>query len=243
MASATGRNACSRLHCTLTLHSAGWLVPVTCLLAPRGYQPGAFLEVEWPEPLKLKTMSNMTQAQIFAEQKRVDKERKRDRSGLRALDDERATGGAPEAPAGYVRAAAASGGEASSITVDVGGREVALFKLPSGGHAACDATCPHQGGRLELGAIEECDTSVSILCPRHAWAFDLKSGFCDILCDYGIQIYDTLVTEDGTVRLAPQPFSTLLRRAHHYSAPSTQRRGVTELCRCAFRGSQDPREL
>lgn len=158
-------------------------------------------------------MSRMTQAQIFAEQKRVDKERKRDRSGLRALDDERATGGAPEAPAGYVRAAAASGGEASSITVDVGGREVALFKLPSGGHAACDATCPHQGGRLELGAIEECDTSVSIMCPRHAWAFDLKSGFCDILSDYGIQIYDTLVTEDGTVRLAPQPFSTLLRLA------------------------------
>ena len=32
---------------------------------------------------------------------------------------------------------------------------------------------------------------MSILCPRHAWAFDLKSGFCDILCDYGIEIYDT----------------------------------------------------
>ena len=26
-----------------------------------------------------------------------------------------------------------------------------------------------QGGKLELGAIEECDKGVHVLCPRHAW--------------------------------------------------------------------------
>ena len=69
-------------------------------------------------------MSNMTQAQIFAEQKRVDKERKRDRSGLRALDDERATGRAGST-SGICTRGCGVWGRASSITVDVGGREVA----------------------------------------------------------------------------------------------------------------------
>ena len=43
----------------------------------------------------------------------------------------------------------------------------------------------HQGGNLELGAIEECDKSVSVLCPRHAWAFDLDTGFCDLIGSKG----------------------------------------------------------
>jgi len=62
---------------------------------------------------------------------------------------------------------------------------VALFRLPSGQYAAVDAICPHQGGALELGAIEECDKSISVLCPRHAWAFDLSTGFCDLIGTLG----------------------------------------------------------
>eukprot|EP00802_Teleaulax_amphioxeia_P025984 Tamp_26948.p1 GENE.Tamp_26948~~Tamp_26948.p1 ORF type:complete len:136 (-),score=13.10 Tamp_26948:170-577(-) len=110
---------------------------------------------------------------------------------------------------GFVPAAATTGGESSSISVVVQGKELALFSLPSGKYAAVDAVCPHQGGKLELGAIEECDKGIHVLCPRHAWSFDLSSGFCDVMCDYGVQAYDTLVTSDGIVCISekarPQP--------------------------------------
>eukprot|EP00277_Geminigera_cryophila_P039558 CAMPEP_0173109032 /NCGR_PEP_ID=MMETSP1102-20130122/43138_1 /TAXON_ID=49646 /ORGANISM="Geminigera sp., Strain Caron Lab Isolate" /LENGTH=133 /DNA_ID=CAMNT_0014007749 /DNA_START=15 /DNA_END=416 /DNA_ORIENTATION=- len=108
-------------------------------------------------------------------------------------------GNVPAAPPGFEPVAEITGGESSSISITVRGKELALMTLPSGKFAACDAICPHQGGKLELGAIEECHGSVSVICPRHAWAFDLSTGFCDIISDYGVQVYDTMVTEDGIV--------------------------------------------
>ena len=42
----------------------------------------------------------------------------------------------------------------------------------SGRLAAIDNVCPHRGGPLAEGTLEE----GKILCPWHAWAFDLKTG-------------------------------------------------------------------
>ena len=40
--------------------------------------------------------------------------------------------------------------------------------------AAVDQTCPHRGGPMSEGWLED----GKIVCPWHAWAFDLKSGAC-----------------------------------------------------------------
>lgn len=56
-------------------------------------------------------------------------------------------------------------------SVAVGGRRVAVFRLP-GGWAATDAACPHLGGPLGDGLVtEQCVT-----CPLHGRRFDLRTG-------------------------------------------------------------------
>ncbi len=53
------------------------------------------------------------------------------------------------------------------------GSEVALFKC-NGSVYALDNSCPHQGGPLGEGFIEE----GCVTCPWHGWQFDLKTGAC-----------------------------------------------------------------
>jgi nitrite reductase (NADH) small subunit len=54
-----------------------------------------------------------------------------------------------------------------------GGREIALFNID--GHIyALGNSCPHMGGPLGEGEIEDC----MVTCPWHGWQFDIKSGEC-----------------------------------------------------------------
>ena len=53
------------------------------------------------------------------------------------------------------------------------GREVALFNV-EGKIYGLDNACPHMGGPLGEGEIEDC----SVICPWHGWQFDIKSGAC-----------------------------------------------------------------
>jgi nitrite reductase/ring-hydroxylating ferredoxin subunit len=55
--------------------------------------------------------------------------------------------------------------------VVVGEREIALFNI-GGTFYALDNTCPHQGGPLAEGWIEE----DRVTCPWHAWTFRLADG-------------------------------------------------------------------
>ena len=43
-----------------------------------------------------------------------------------------------------------------------------------GRFAAVDQICPHRGGPMSEGWVEE----GKVVCPWHAWAFDLKTGAC-----------------------------------------------------------------
>jgi nitrite reductase (NADH) small subunit len=45
----------------------------------------------------------------------------------------------------------------------------------AGVYAAIDNICPHRGGPLAEGMLE----AGKVLCPWHAWAFDLKTGEAD----------------------------------------------------------------
>ena len=44
-----------------------------------------------------------------------------------------------------------------------------------GTYAAVDNVCPHRGGPLAEGSLED----GKVMCPWHAWAFDMKTGICD----------------------------------------------------------------
>ncbi|MCI2239376.1 Rieske (2Fe-2S) protein [Paenibacillus sp. TRM 82003] len=54
----------------------------------------------------------------------------------------------------------------------VGGEQVALFRRRSGKVSAVQATCPHAGGPLADGQIDE----RVVVCPLHQNAFDLDTG-------------------------------------------------------------------
>lgn len=64
--------------------------------------------------------------------------------------------------------------EGSSIAVMTpNDQEIALFNI-NGKIYAIDNECPHAGGPLAEGDIN--DTVVK--CPWHGWEFDLKTGAC-----------------------------------------------------------------
>jgi nitrite reductase (NADH) small subunit len=61
--------------------------------------------------------------------------------------------------------------EGGSRTVEAFGRTIAVFR-DHGRLCAIDDQCPHRGGPLNLGDLE----NGAVICPLHGWAFDLQSG-------------------------------------------------------------------
>ncbi len=61
----------------------------------------------------------------------------------------------------------------SSKKVEVNGKEIALFNI-GGEFFAMDDTCPHRGGPLSEGFIDD----KVVNCPWHGWQFDVTSGEC-----------------------------------------------------------------
>ncbi len=62
-------------------------------------------------------------------------------------------------------------GEGRSYEVD--GKAVAVFNV-HGTFYALDNTCPHRGGPLGEGYLEE----KVVTCPWHGWRFDVATGAC-----------------------------------------------------------------
>jgi nitrite reductase (NADH) small subunit len=58
-------------------------------------------------------------------------------------------------------------------TVEVNGREVALFNV-RGNFYAVDNTCKHRGGSLGEGELD----GTVVTCPLHAWTYDVTTGEC-----------------------------------------------------------------
>ena len=83
-----------------------------------------------------------------------------------------------------------------SKVVQVNEHMVAIFNL-GGRLYAIDNTCPHQGGPLGEGYLEE---SGIVSCPWHAWTFDLCTGISPIDPDVKVRTYGVRV-EGGEVIL------------------------------------------
>ena len=82
-------------------------------------------------------------------------------------------------------------------TVTAGTKSLALVHF-DGRWAAMDNRCPHQGGPLGEGSIEEgVDGKCWIRCPWHGWEFDLATG--DMVADrkFRLKKYDVVEKDDG----------------------------------------------
>jgi NAD(P)H-dependent nitrite reductase small subunit len=75
----------------------------------------------------------------------------------------------------------------------VGDEQVAVFRPRGGRLKALQAICPHRGGPLADGLIDE----VQVVCPLHNHAFRLVDGQCTT-GEWSIQTYQVAV-EDGEV--------------------------------------------
>jgi nitrite reductase (NADH) small subunit len=61
--------------------------------------------------------------------------------------------------------------------------------------AAMDNVCPHRGGPLGQGMIE----GGKIICPWHAWAFDLKTGEAAHASQARVDIYEIKIDGDDVL--------------------------------------------
>ena len=72
--------------------------------------------------------------------------------------------------------------------VTVGGKSLALFRAGER-VVAMDAECPHEGGPLQDGTIED----GCVVCPWHNYKFALADGRCDLDPSLSAKVYPTLV--------------------------------------------------
>jgi nitrite reductase (NADH) small subunit len=78
----------------------------------------------------------------------------------------------------------------------VGGEQVAVFRLRDGHLRATQASCPHRGGPLADGLIDD----RVVVCPLHARVFDLDTG-CSADDEAPLSTYPVRVDDDGVVTL------------------------------------------
>ena len=74
------------------------------------------------------------------------------------------------------------------------GKGLALFRHPDGRIFAIDAVCPHAGGPMEEGTMNNSE----VTCPLHEYKFDLTSGRCSTDTSLVLQTYPVFI-EDNQV--------------------------------------------
>ncbi|HTF56936.1 MAG TPA: Rieske 2Fe-2S domain-containing protein [Planctomycetota bacterium] len=75
--------------------------------------------------------------------------------------------------------------------VEAQGKEIALYNVDGKVYATTNI-CPHQGGPLAEGILE----GTSIICPWHAWAFDVSTGTSPVNPRMKIDVYPVKVEND-----------------------------------------------
>jgi ferredoxin-nitrite reductase len=92
-------------------------------------------------------------------------------------------------------------GEGVGKLVQLGGKEIALFRVDGKVHAIENA-CPHAGGSLAEGA---CQDGV-VACPLHGWSFDVRTGCSQQPKNKHVQRFETRIADGKVlVQLAAQP--------------------------------------
>lgn len=86
------------------------------------------------------------------------------------------------------------------VTEAAGGR-LCVARL-KGQIVVLDNDCPHSGGPLGQGMIE----NGCVVCPYHGWAFDLKTGAASHDASEKVRIFESEV-RDGALMVRPPDYS------------------------------------
>ncbi|HET9030493.1 MAG TPA: Rieske (2Fe-2S) protein [Candidatus Aquilonibacter sp.] len=89
----------------------------------------------------------------------------------------------------------------SGAAFSVGRFEVAVFNI-DGSFYALENACPHQGGPIADGWIEE----KTVTCPWHAWCFNLETGRMTLGDFASIPRFEVRVEGDG-IFVATEPMA------------------------------------
>ena len=84
--------------------------------------------------------------------------------------------------------------EGAAKLVRVNNEEIAVFKH-EGKLCAIQNTCPHQGGQLSAGWIED----GAVVCPLHGYKFALTTGACVTDSKLNAKIFKLVADGDGFV--------------------------------------------
>lgn len=76
-----------------------------------------------------------------------------------------------------------------------GARQIALFRVGNDVRAI-DNECPHAGASLYDGYTD----GVSVVCPLHAWEFDVTTGECLTIPNMDVETF-RVVVEEGIVKV------------------------------------------
>jgi nitrite reductase/ring-hydroxylating ferredoxin subunit len=79
------------------------------------------------------------------------------------------------------------------LELRVAGTAIALFNVGGAIHALTN-TCMHRGGPLGQGLLD----GQVVMCPWHAWTFDVTTGVSTVNPELQVQRYEVKV-EDGDV--------------------------------------------
>ena len=85
----------------------------------------------------------------------------------------------------------------SPRTVSILGRKVGLFRAEDGTLFAMDVMCRHQNADLTAGERQ----GNVVICPRHAWKYDLSTGECLNEPWAALSKYETKL-EDGWLKVS-----------------------------------------
>ena len=88
----------------------------------------------------------------------------------------------------------------SLFTLEINSIHLDLVLLQDRNAYKCiEATCPHSGGPLHLGDIEEIDKHRFLVCPWHAYRFSLENGSSLDCEDHGAQVYPVEIREEEQI--------------------------------------------
>ena len=75
--------------------------------------------------------------------------------------------------------------------VEVDGKEIAVFNI-DGNFFAIDEMCPHRGGPLSEGSVED----GVVTCPWHGWEFNVKDGTTPVNPSAKLNCYQVKIEGD-----------------------------------------------
>lgn len=69
---------------------------------------------------------------------------------------------------------------------------IAVFRVRKNDFKAITGLCPHQGAPLEMGHVED----GKVICPWHAWEFDLDTGACTDVPQDRLRTFNVVVENE-----------------------------------------------